>query len=246
MANFNTHLTVAVAASGWAATTLYVVDLITARELFAYTMMGTFGGILPDIDSDNSTATRWVFNFFALILCLMLSILFGAALSLLELWGIMLLGLAVLLFVLRPVFLQCTRHRGIFHSILAGCFFGCAITALAALRLPPEVAWGMGFFCFFGFTVHLLLDEIYSVDVTNVRIKRSFGTALKLFSPKYKMASALMAGAVVLAWTATPSPQPFIERMSLLITEERFIAKLLPEEQWFGILTANRSKGVVE
>ncbi len=32
-----------------------------------------------------------------------------------------------------------------------------------------------------GYIVHLVLDEIYSVDLKNRKIKKSFGTALKLF-----------------------------------------------------------------
>jgi hypothetical protein len=32
-----------------------------------------------------------------------------------------------------------------------------------------------------GFMSHLLLDEIYSVQITRLRVKKSFGTAIKLF-----------------------------------------------------------------
>ena len=36
-----------------------------------------------------------------------------------------------------------------------------------------------GLFVSVGYVIHLVLDEIYSVDLTGARVKRSFGTALK-------------------------------------------------------------------
>jgi hypothetical protein len=35
-----------------------------------------------------------------------------------------------------------------------------------------------------GFLTHLILDEIYSIDVHGVRLKKSFGTALKFYSTR--------------------------------------------------------------
>ncbi len=34
----------------------------------------------------------------------------------------------------------------------------------------------------FGYMVHLILDEIYSIDLGNRRVKKSAGTALKFFT----------------------------------------------------------------
>jgi len=67
-------------------------------------------------------------------------------------------------------------------------------------------SWLSGLFIGFGFIVHLLLDEIYSVDLSNKRMKKSFGTALKLYSYKNMTTTALMAGCTLaLAWI-TPQP----------------------------------------
>jgi hypothetical protein len=49
-----------------------------------------------------------------------------------------------------------------------------------------------GGFVFFGGLIHLILDEIYSVDLSNIRIKRSFGTALKIAYFKSKGATFMM------------------------------------------------------
>ncbi|MGF1805972.1 hypothetical protein L4C31_12055, partial [Aliivibrio sifiae] len=53
--------------------------------------------------------------------------------------------------------------------------------------------------------IHLLLDEIYSVDLANVRIKRSFGSALKLtdFS-NLTLSSFFLIITAVLFWLAPP------------------------------------------
>ena len=51
----------------------------------------------------------------------------------------------------------------------------------------------MGLFVLIGFIIHLVLDEIYSVDVEGAVIKKSFGTALKLFDYHSWRASGLMA-----------------------------------------------------
>jgi hypothetical protein len=45
---------------------------------------------------------------------------------------------------------------------------------------------------FIGFLTHLVLDEIYSVDVMDVHIKKSFGTALKLVDTRNPAASSAM------------------------------------------------------
>ncbi len=69
----------------------------------------------------------------------------------------------------------------------------------------------LGLFIGFGFIVHLILDEVYSVDLMNKRMKKSFGTALKLYSYDDKQSSIFMAiCTLVLVWI-TPQPQDAIK-----------------------------------
>jgi hypothetical protein len=105
------------------------------------------------------------------------------------------------------------------------------------------VAWLAGGFVFLGYMTHLVLDEIYSVDVMGRRIKSSFGTALKIFDRRKPGESALVAGLAILAFLATPPSAPFVEG----ITSQRLWAglqnRLLPKEHWFGIdLEAQRTR----
>jgi hypothetical protein len=85
-------------------------------------------------------------------------------------------------FGVAEIFNRYTVHRGMWHSIPAAL-----IAALLALlictcevleyRLFKAVA------VFAGFLSHLILDEIYSIDLSGakIRVKKSSGTALKLF-----------------------------------------------------------------
>jgi hypothetical protein len=74
------------------------------------------------------------------------------------------------------------------------------------LDIGPEQAWLNGLFMTAGYVTHLVLDEFYSVNLLNARVKRSFGTALKPLSLRAPRASALMVLAVLAMAYAAPRP----------------------------------------
>jgi membrane-bound metal-dependent hydrolase YbcI (DUF457 family) len=80
-------------------------------------------------------------------------------------------------------FRKVSKHRGMFHSIPVALIWGVGTAILVHLffSLNSLVAWVYGFMMFFGYMVHLTLDEVYSVDLGNRRVKKSFGTALKFY-----------------------------------------------------------------
>ena len=144
------------------------------------------GGILPDLDSESGRPVREMFGLTASILPLLL---LGRVLR----WTgmpndpetVMVLFLAMYLVIkygLASLVASVSVHRGMFHSIPA-----LIITSEAAwLAYPSDnprvkllMAGGIGA----GFFSHLLLDEIYSVQWSGVRItlKKSAGSALKFF-----------------------------------------------------------------
>ena len=92
------------------------------------------------------------------------------------------------------VFKRFTVHRGIWHSLLAAGLCGLVTTALSYRLLAQEagLAWAQGLALLLGCIIHLLLDELYSVDLVGARIKRSFGSALKLCDLREPGNSALM------------------------------------------------------
>jgi hypothetical protein len=83
-------------------------------------------------------------------------------------------------FGLAKVLAKYTVHRGMFHSIPAALTFaGLAflLTGCTDLNIRYYKAGAV----LLGYMSHLVLDEIFSVDVSRgrIRLKRSFGTALK-------------------------------------------------------------------
>ncbi len=81
-----------------------------------------------------------------------------------------------------------TVHRGVIHSVPYMAILGLALTYLSydILHLPLTVSWFYGLFLFGGAMVHLALDELYSVNLSNMKMKRSSGTAMKFYQHKDK------------------------------------------------------------
>ena len=90
-------------------------------------------------------------------------------------------------------------HRGIWHSLIAGlaCGFATAIVFYYVLEPPGRRRLARRRLPVHRLLTHLMLDEIYSVDVMGNHIKKSFGTALKLIDLRNPAASAAMAVAAV-------------------------------------------------
>ena len=115
--------------------------------------------------------------------------------SLAEMWLLWAAAYFLIRYGGHNIFHAIAQHRGIFHSILAAAFFACltAVVYRYLLGRHEGVAWLAGGFMFIGYLVHLLLDEIYSVDVMDTRIKASFGTAVKPIDMNKPLHSAAMA-----------------------------------------------------
>lgn len=210
MANFNTHLVVALAASSAAAIVAAELHVITVTDAPWMIAFGGIGGMLPDIDSGNSTPIKLFFTTLAIITLLTVINVFENQYQ--PYWLLPMSAAAYLLvrYGALTLFNRFTSHRGIFHSLLTATFFCLLMVCIGCYLLRWDIvhSWLSGLFIGFGFIVHLLLDEIYSVDLSNKRMKKSFGTALKLYSYKSIKASVLMAVfTLALAWI-TPQPQP--------------------------------------
>jgi hypothetical protein len=75
-------------------------------------------------------------------------------------------------------------HRGMFHSIPAVLIAG-ELAFLMASGDSVTLRWYKAGGVMLGYLSHLLLDEFYSVEALRLRVKQSFGTALKLFDRKH-------------------------------------------------------------
>ncbi len=183
MANFSTHLNVAAFVSGITSVSIGYSSLSTPGDALSYFFAGIVGGILPDIDHDKSTPIKILQFFFSNLIAFLITFKYIGKipiLNILLIWIVSYLGMSLFFYFFKKI----TKHRGMIHSIPAGLIFWF-LTSLIAYKyfeLNITKSYFLGFFVFLGYVTHLILDEIYSVDITGRKIKKSFGSALKICS----------------------------------------------------------------
>lgn len=180
MANFKTHITTSTAAGvGYAGCGVFAGMPISTCLVAGG--LCSISGMLPDLDSDSGIPVRETVCFgSAVIPVLMLDRFIMMGMSHEEI----VLAAGGLYFFVRffvaGIFKRYTVHRGMWHSLPAAAICGLLAYMICSCdQLPRLYKSGA---VVLGFLSHLILDEIYSVDLRNRRIKKSFGTAFKLFS----------------------------------------------------------------
>ena len=245
MANFATHIGAGTVVAGALATLTLAADVVAPENLVAVTMAGVLGSVLPDIDLKDSRPSRAMFAGLAVFFSF--AVLFNVATkySIAEMWVLWLGTLVLVRYGLHAVFHRLSVHRGIWHSLLAGAFssVATAVVYYHVLGRHEGVAWLAAGFMMIGFLTHLILDEMYSVDVMDTRIKASFGTALKLFDTRHLGASAAMAVATGLAVMAAPPSSTFVDGMSSKSMWSGLQNRLLPHDKWFGLVIPRQLAG---
>ncbi|MFD2113705.1 metal-dependent hydrolase [Thiorhodococcus fuscus] len=217
MANFQTHLNVGILASAGATLGLHVAGLVPGSDTLALFALGVIGSLLPDIDSDTSKPVNGLFSVLGAGLAFAMTLPLTDRFLPLELTLIWVGVFLCVRYGFFEIFTRFTVHRGVWHSWL-----GIAATSLAATNIaywmwgqPPESAWTAGLMVGIGYFTHLCLDELFSVDLFNSRLKRSFGTALKPFSFDDRWSSlSMLAVCVALAWVA-PDAHSWMDRLDL-------------------------------
>jgi len=169
--------------SGTMSLTVYKAGLINDSGFLVCVALGTIGGLLPDLDSDNSTPIKLGFNITSFIFAFGLVMHWRNELSLLSLMVLWLVGYGFMRYVVFYVFTNLTVHRGVIHSVPYMAILGLGLTCLSyyGAQLPLTASWFYGLFLFGGALVHLSLDEMYSVNLSNMKMKRSSGTAMKFY-----------------------------------------------------------------
>jgi hypothetical protein len=238
MANFPTHIVVGTIVAGSLATLTLAADVIAPENLVAVTMAGSLGSVLPDIDLKDSRPSRALFAGLAVFFSFALLFHFAPRLSIAEMW---ILWIGTLLFVrygVHTMFHRFTSHRGIWHSLIAGlvCALATVIIFYYVFDRPDGVAWLGGGFLLIGFLTHLILDEMYSVDVLGNHIKKSFGTAFKPIDMRNPAGSVAMAVAAVALLFLTPSITVFYDGITSRPMWASLNQRLLPQDNWFGVV----------
>lgn len=229
MANFNTHLGVAAIGSGMLSTLCLQVGFVNANDALLLASAGVIGGILPDIDLHYSYPSRILFSLLGIMVSFIWIFTAENELPIMGLWGA---GLAIYLLIRYPIwriFNKFTVHRGAIHSIIAAILF-CLLAVLLSFHMfakPAFISWLIGFFVLLGFILHLLLDEIYSVDFMGHRLKRSFGTALKILDKKHYYGSSLIIIGIIISGFFVPDIRPFVDTLTSIETYQLIMQRML-------------------
>jgi membrane-bound metal-dependent hydrolase YbcI (DUF457 family) len=163
----------------------------------------TAGGLAPDLDSDSGVPVRELFNLAAVVGALLVYARLRHGLN--HEQAIVVAGL-IFLFIRYPLsqlFKWATVHRGMFHSLPAMCIAGLGLYLLLPGRDLPQRYYLAGAIML-GYLSHLVLDELYAVDLSGLIIKTNqfAGSALKFFS-KSAMANCICYGILTgLVWVS--------------------------------------------
>lgn len=185
MGNYRQHLTFSTGLGVLYAAIAYALAGVHWVYGSVAALLTSVSGLLPDIDSQSGVEMKT----FTGILGVLAAAAVWKGLDRLDpppafeyhLWAVV----ATYLGVRRGISRAAGRfsvHRGMSHSFPTGAVWA----ALAYLHYPSDdhtlrlmMACAVGL----GFLSHLLLDEMFSVDLRGVRVNRAFGTAMKFWAP---------------------------------------------------------------
>ena len=210
MAGFKTHVTTSSILGAAYGTSAYVLyDTPWPTCMLAAGLCGV-SGMLPDLDSGPGRPLRESVSFTAAVVPLLLIHRwkrFDLAPDTMVLAGA--LVYILIRFGMGRLLKSLTVHRGMFHSLPALAIVG----ELTYLICDHENPWTRVYFAsavMLGFASHLILDEIWSIDFRHVRLKSSFGTAVKFYSDCWwaNLFTYVNVVALALLITADPSPMP--------------------------------------
>lgn len=220
VAGFRTHITVSSALGiVYGGVAVQPLGFQTDAAILAAGLTGV-SGMLPDLDSDSGVPVREMFGLAAAIVPLLLvPRMVHSGMTREAIMASLLLGYIFIKYVVSNVFRKLTVHRGMYHSVPAMLIAGLVVY-LAYHSPDRNVRFLIASGVMLGFASHLVLDEIYSVDLRGMRIKlkSSAGSAVK-FGSSSLIATAtcygILGGLMYLAYKdymkpldADPGPPP--------------------------------------
>jgi hypothetical protein len=184
MAGFKTHITTStVLGIGYGVAGFHFLEAPLTTCMLSAGLCGA-SGMLPDLDSDSGIPVRETIAFSAAVIPILMIDRFqqlGWTHEMMAFAG----GLIYLVvrFGIGAIFKRYTVHRGMWHSIPAALSVGLLAFLICSCEDTTFRLFKSGA-VLLGFMSHLILDEIWSVEMRRgrLRLKRSAGTALKLWS----------------------------------------------------------------
>lgn len=187
MAGYREHISVSgLCGAGYAACASLILGFTPVQSALAGVLTWV-AGMLPDLDADGGKPVREIFGLLGAVVPLV-------AIRHLIRWcgsvdGVVLC--AIVIYALTryggaAVLKRLSVHRGMFHSIPA-MFIAAELMFLAYVSDSMAVKCLMAGGVAIGFLSHLLLDELYSVQWSGLRLKlsKSAGSAFKLTSTRF-------------------------------------------------------------
>lgn len=186
MAMFATHLGAAVVGGTVLANAGHAAGVFGRGEFLPVIGLVVIGGLLPDIDAKQSHSVRILFAVLGVLAMVAVSLPLRDHMPLLPALLASIGAYAIVRHGIFHVFNALSTHRGNAHSLLTMLFAG-TLTAVVTYQTTGSsiLGWVYGLSVMAGVLIHLLLDELYSVDIAGVRLKKSFGTAVKLIDVNY-------------------------------------------------------------
>jgi len=220
--------------SGVSSTLLLSAGHISDTNALLLFILGTVGSLLPDIDSKTSIPFRVTFTLLSVFLSFII-VFSKYDYSLIEKLILWITSFYFMKLIVMKLFIELTSHRGIFHSIPMAFLLGILGTMLLKTLFWINISvavWG-GFFITLGFLTHLILDEVYSVDLVNKRIKKSFGTALSFYKKDNIFGTFILYFLIIVLFQKIAN---YTIVTDVLFSESFYIdlwKNILPRESWF-------------
>jgi membrane-bound metal-dependent hydrolase YbcI (DUF457 family) len=208
MADFRTHITTSTVLGVAYGTAAYVGFDLPWEHCALAAGLCSLAGMLPDLDSDFAVPFREMICLVSAVVPIMLVPRMRAAGVAPEMMILIAAGVYFLLrFGAGGLFRRYTKHRGMFHSIPAAAVAGM-LTFLLVFSSDIEIRMFKAWAVVTGFMSHLVLDEIYAIDLRGRRVKKSFGSAIKFFGPSLwgnisVYAKVILLGVLIAADPAT-------------------------------------------
>ena len=116
------------------------------------------------------------------------------------------LSFILLYFVVFKILLKMTVHRGLIHSVPIGLLFSqcLSISLFHFLHFEELFSILCGIFLFFGFIIHLLLDELISLNAFGMSFKKSLGSAFKFYEKNNIIGSIFTYILIILLYVVYP------------------------------------------
>lgn len=187
MAGYREHISVSgLCGAGYGACASLILGFTPVQSALAGCLTWV-AGMLPDLDADGGKPVREIFGLLGAVVPLVAirhlirwcGSVDGVVLSAIIIYAITRYGGAATL-------KRLSVHRGMFHSIPA-LLIASELTFLAYFSDSMAVKCLMAGGVAIGFLSHLLLDELYSVQWSGLRLKlnKSAGSAFKLKSSRF-------------------------------------------------------------